>query len=470
MLLRILVRCFYDIRSARIPSARIPSAGIPFAGISSTGILWILAAFVLTLASACQQARQQTDYTFYGGATRSGNYEQSAATFSNAMIIRDKPRKDDSLASSRELSARLRGATMPPVPLSFTSNYLTTLDGFVVRYANNIVEWKAAFDAQQTDAQQRNTKTFAASFPCTDKDDTFYALASDGAVYSIGKDGKRKWKKALFAPGAQSLFSDLLIVADGIIVGFSDNGSRGNLVKLDFTGGIVWNNAYMLAPTRTFAADEQGNVIAALSANTTGSTDSIVSIAPNGSLRWMQAVEATRLLRMPVVAGNRILVWGIREQAGQRGDVVCAFDIGGKPLWTKQITFTPQGIAVGTRNDAPLIVVAGYRVGMGEPLTLVLGLDANGKEQWKLSYNLAIMGAPMISLGNIVFVGTKGEAVGVYFMDKNGVYQNVVSLSDAPPMCLIPAVDSENNLVFATTDEIGLIKVGKLPVQRILPY
>jgi outer membrane protein assembly factor BamB len=424
---------------------------------------WTLAIVALMVISACQTARQQTDYTFYGGAGRASNYEQSAAAFSNAMIIRDKPRNHDSLKAT----SALRGATMPPVPLTFTSNYLTTLDGYVVRYANNEVEWKVLFDAP---SGKHSSKTIAASFACTDREDTFYVLASDGAVYSIGKDGKRRWKQALFTPGQQSLFSDLLVVADGIVAGFSDNGSRGNLVKLGFDGTVLWNNAYTFAPTHTFAADEQGNIIAALSGNTAGMTDSVVSIAPNGAARWMRAVPATRLLGMPVVSANSIITWGIREQSGQRSDVVCAFDLAGKPLWTKELTFTPQGIAVGTRNNAPFIVVAGYRVGMGEPLTFVLGLDASGKEQWRLTYNIAIMGAPMMSSDNIAFVGTKGEALGVYIMGKDGVYQNVVSLSDAPPLCLIPAVDSENNLVFATTDAIGLIKVGKLPVQRMLPY
>jgi len=109
-------------------------------------------------------------------------------------------------------------------------------------------------------------------------------------------------------------------------------------------------------------------------------------------------------------------------------------------------------------------------MGMGEPLSLVLGLDANGKERWRLSYDLAVMGAPMISQQNIVFVGTKGEAIGAYFMSKSGVFQQVVSMSDAPPLCLIPAVDAENNILFSASDELGIVKIGKLPVQRLLPY
>jgi hypothetical protein len=173
---------------------------------------------------------------------------------------------------------------------------------------------------------------------------------------------------------------------------------------------------------------------------------------------------------MPIVGAGQIFMTGIRDIGGKRDDVLFALDASGNERFAKVLSFTPQGIAIGTKDNAPLLVAAGYRTGMGEALSLVVGMDANGKELWKLSYDLAVMGAPMISQQNIVFIGTKGEAIGAYFMSKDGVFQYVVSMSDAPPLCLIPSADSENNILFAATDDLGIIKIGKLPVQRLLPY
>lgn len=425
-------------------------------------VLLSASALLCTLLTACQQVRPADAFTFYGGASRSGNYE-NGGSFTNATIISDFPKKNDSTAQKDAHGQT--GANLPPIPLSFIASYLTLLDGHVARYAGGRIDWKAPFDEVAS-----GKRAIAAALGCTDKEDNLYVPASDGALYAFGSNGKRRWKQALFTPSTATLFSDVLVLPDGVVIGFSANGSEGTLVKCAFDGKIAWKQDFTLSPTRAFAADEAGNIIVALTANTVGATDSLVSLAPNGSRRWAKGIANTRLLRMPVVGAGQILLSGIRESGGKREDVLFAFDASGQERWQKTLTFTPQGIATGSRDNDALIVVAGYRTGMGEALSLVLGLNGNGKEAWRLSYDLAIMGAPMVSQQNIVFVGTKGEAVGVYFMSKEGVFQQVVSMSDAPPLCLIPSVDSENNILFATTDQLGIIKIGKLPVQRLLPY
>lgn len=432
---------------------------------SNTSLHYVVVALsiiILVLGTACQQVRPPDAFTFYGGSARSGNYE-NGGSFTNTMVISDFPKKNDSL--SRNAAKGQIGANMPPVPISFIASYLTLLDGNAARYAGGRIEWKAPFDATSN-----GKRALAAALPCTDKEDNLYVLANDGALYAISNNGKQRWKQALFTPQPMSLFCDLLPLSDGIAVGFSADGVRGTLIKYTFEGNIAWKQDFALAPSRAFAADEAGNIILALTANTPGATDSLVSLAPNGAQRWTKGVVGTRLLRMPIVGAGQILISGIRETKTSREDVLFAFDANGNQRWEKPLSFTPQGIATGTNEGAPLLVVAGYRMGMGEPLSLVLGFDANGKELWRLSYDLAVMGAPMVSQQNIVFIGTKGEAIGAYFMSKSGIFQQVVSMSDAPPLCLIPAVDSENNILFSATDELGVVKIGKLPVQRLLPY
>jgi outer membrane protein assembly factor BamB len=422
----------------------------------------IFCAFALFATQACQQVRSPNAFNLYGGASRSGNYEDGGS-FANTTIINDFPKKNDSLAL--KAAKNQVGANMPPVPISFITSYLTLLDGNAARYAGGRIEWKAPFDAVEG-----GKRAIAAVPAARDKDDNLYVFASDGALYAIGSDGKRRWKQALFPPNNTSLFSDILVQTDGVVAGFSADGTRGTLIKCAFDGTIAWRQEFTLAPTRAFAADEAGNIVLALTANTPGATDSLLSLAPNGARRWAKGIANTRLLRMPIVGAGQIFMTGIRDIGGKRDDVLFALDASGNERFAKVLSFTPQGIAIGTKDNAPLLVAAGYRTGMGEALSLVVGMDANGKELWKLSYDLAVMGAPMISQQNIVFIGTKGEAIGAYFMSKDGVFQYVVSMSDAPPLCLIPSADSENNILFAATDDLGIIKIGKLPVQRLLPY
>ncbi len=412
----------------------------------------------IALITSCQQQRPQENFNFYGGTSRASAYEQGG-TFTT-MVITDKPK-------GKSAENATKGAVVPPVPVTFNQNYLATIDGYAVRYAGNTMEWKTPLDTLPS-----GKRAVAAAFTAADNNDNFYLFASDGAAYSFDKTGKRRWKQPLFTPVATSLYSDILLLPSGIIAAFSDNGTRGMVVKIGLDGKILWQRTTTLAPTRTLAADEQGNIFLALSQNTTGATDSLVSLNADGTPRWGIAVPNTRIMKSPVLGYGMVLVAGVQEEKDGRKDIVRAFDAQtGKERWTKTLTVAAQGISVGTReNGEPLIVLAGYRIGLAEPLTLVVGLDAAGKEIWRLSYELAIIGAPMISSENIAFVGTKGDALGVYLMRKDGVFDRVVSLSEVQLLCLIPGVDIQNNLVFAMTEELGVIKVGSLPAQRLLPY
>ncbi len=425
------------------------------------------------LLESCAKQKPLENYNFYGGASRASNYELSGSF--STMIITDVP-KDAAKKNNGE--ALPNGAATPPIPITFNHNYLASTDGYALRYANNKLEWKSPLDELPS-----GKRAVAASFPCADVNDNFYLLANDGALYSFDKTGKRRSKQALFTPSAQSFFSDLLLLKNGIITAFSANGTNGTLIKLDADGKTEWRKEYTLAPTRTIAADEQENIVMGLSHNESGKSDSVLSLAPNGSVRWAVQLAETRITKSPVLGGGVssggasgagiVLLAGIRERNGERTDILLALDAQtGKTLWEKPLTFAPQGMSIGSQasSNEPLIVVAGYRVGVGEPLTLLYGFDQSGKELWRLSYDLAVIGAPMIGEENIAFVGTKGDAVGVYIMRKDGVFQQVISLSDAPLLCLIPGVDVQNNLVFAMTEQLGLIKVGSLPAQRLLPY
>jgi hypothetical protein len=104
----------------------------------------ILCAFALFATQACQQVRSPNAFNLYGGASRSGNYEDGGS-FANTTIINDFPKKNDSLAL--KAAKNQVGANMPPVPISFITSYLTLLDGNAARYAGGRIEWKAPFDA-----------------------------------------------------------------------------------------------------------------------------------------------------------------------------------------------------------------------------------------------------------------------------------------------------------------------------------
>jgi hypothetical protein len=409
--------------------------------------------FAIMLAS-CSQQQVPLGFNLYGGAARANNFENIGA-FASAFTFQEKTR-----LSAEDKTTKLAGASSLLVPLSFYTSYIPTSDGYVARVTSKLVEWRTALD----------NKAVIAAGSVADKSDNFYGIASDGALYSIGTDGKRRWKQFLFTSTPETLFLDVLWVGDGIIAGAS-TPAGGELAKVSLEGKLLWRHTFTASPVKSCAADEQENIYVALSHGAFGASDTVLAFAPDGKRKWAIALERTRLLRMPAVAGNAVYVTGVRQLGTDAGServatLVALGRADGRQMWETTLFVPAQGIAA----NAEMVVIAGAKAGVAEPYSAVQAFSLQGKELWRKGFGMDIITPPMISKENITFLGRNGEAVGVYFMKRDGTFGSVFSISEMPPMLLQPSVDYECNLVFATTEDAGLVRVGKSPVQKILPY
>jgi outer membrane protein assembly factor BamB len=445
-----------------------------------------LASVAIVLSSCGNQQEAFQGFTLYGGKSRANNFELSG-TFSASLTFQEK-----AFVSKDKKSVKLVGAAAQLIPVSFATAFIPTSDGHVVRVSNRLLEWRSPLD----------DKAIIASSSVADRTDNFYGIASDGAMYSFTADGKRRWKLPLFA--ANAVYTDALMLADGVVVGCEAVNGGGNakdsssppnrIVKVSTDGAILWKQDFTLAPTRACAADDQENILVALTANrtvqtesnrTNQATDALMLLAPNGKRLWSLSTPNVRLTRMPVIAGKTAYIGGWQQaqkvssasggrgsgvdfvSAAERVPVLLAVDIArGKLLWTKPLLVPATGIAA----NGEMVVIAGVQLGMGEPYSAVVAYSPQGKELWRKGFALQIASVPMISKENIAFVGSKGEAVGIYYLKKDGTFGSVFSISDMPPMFLQPAVDYDGNMVFATTEDLGVVKVGRSPAQKLLPY
>jgi outer membrane protein assembly factor BamB len=421
-------------------------------------ILWVLClTSASTLASAllsCSQQQVPLGFNLYGGASRANNYE-NVGNFSSSFTFQEKTR-----LSAEDKTTKLAGASSLTVPLSFYTAYIPTNDGYVARVTSKLVEWRTALDA----------KAVIVAGAVADKFDNFYGIASDGALYSIGTDGKRRWKQPVFTPALEMLFLDVLWVGESLIAGAS-SPEGGELVKVGVDGKILWRQVFTTSPVKTCAADEQENLYVALSHGAFGASDTVLAIAPEGKRRWATGLEQTRLLRMPAVAGDMVYVTGVRQLgAGATSERVATLialnRANGKQMWETTLFVPAQGIAA----NGEMVVIAGAKAGVAEPYSAVQAFSLQGKELWRKGFAMNIITPPMISKESIAFLGQNGEAVGIYYMKRDGTFSSVFSISDMPPMFLQPSVDYECNMVFATTEDAGIVRVGKSPAQKILPY
>lgn len=400
---------------------------------------------VAVMSSCGNQQQVLQNFNVYGGTHRTNNFEANG-TFTASFTFTEKAQ-----LVKYDKTAKLPGAIALPVPASFSTSYIPTSDGFVVRVTDKIVQWQSTLDGN----------ALVAAALCGDQSDNVYAVATDGAVYAFAADGKRRWKVPMFPTDA--VYSNPLLVNDGLVVACSN----GQIAKLGSDGKILWQHRSALAPTKTLAEDEQENIVVLLSHDTPGATDTVLALAANGAVRWKRAVPNVRLLHSPACANGLIVAVGLLDSAAVRVPVLCAFKPDGTPAWRKDLLVTPTGIAV----NGSMVVVAGTKLGIASPVAAVMAFSLQGKELWRKGFeNMQIVSVPMISKEIISVIGIQEKASGIYYLKHDGTFSSVFSISDMPAMLLQPVVDYDGNMVFAMTEDLGTVRVGRSPAQKLLPY
>lgn len=408
---------------------------------------WYIAPIVLACISiGCsgELLPEPDSLQLYGGAARRNSYETGESFAKGATASQQVTLPNDST---------LPGAITAPLAVGVGEVCIGTVDGCVARLIGNTLLWKTPLAGH----------AIPAAALCGDANGNVYVVGNDGAITSLSADGKQRWRLAVFTAMRTTTYSDLLVVADGIVAG----ASNGDIVKVSFTGRVLWKRVSPLAPTKLCAADAEGNIYITLSNNVFNQTDSLVVLSPKGELAWSLSFEDTRLIKTPVVGGKAIVVVGIRQAENDRVSVVHSIDRMGRVQWSKELNITPRGVSIA---DDGTVIVAGYRAGIGEPLSAVIAFSGEGQRLWKMNFEFAIPTPVLISPEVLAFVGIKGKATGMYYMGRDGTFMDVVSMGNMPVVNLQPAVDASGAFLFASAEHLGIVRVSSSGWGRFLPF
>ncbi len=409
-------------------------------------ITGICAVAVLTLCAACSDGvkLEPEKINLYGGRARCGSFEFVEA-FSKTSPVKKIVELDN--------DSTLPGAITPPLVMAEGDVCIGTNDGAVARVVEYLLLWKSTLAG----------KALPAAAMCGDASDNVYVVGNDGALTSFDSKGKQRWRLSVFRAGSMITYSDLLAVSDGVVAASSD----GNVAKVSFDGKVLWRRSSTLSPTKTFAADGDGNIYIALSHNEFDGTDSLLALTAQGKQLWALAFEGTRLIKTPVVADNAVIVTGIRQADNIRVSVLHKIDRMGRIQWSREVKITPRGVSIARDGT---IYVAGFRAALGIPLSSVIAISPQGAELWKKNYEFAIPSPVLISGENLAFMGTKGSSTGLYFIMRDGTFIDVVSLGAMPVVNLQPTVDAQGVIVLASIESLGTVLVGTAGVRDILPF
>lgn len=380
----------------------------------------------------------------YGSAARRNSYETGESFAKGATANQQLKLPNDST---------LPGAITAPLAVGAGEICVGTVDGFVARLLENMLVWKTPLKGH----------AIPAAALCGDANGNIYVVGNDGAITSFSADGKQRWRLVVFSATRITTYSDLLAVSDGIIAG----ASNGHIVKVSFNGRVLWKRISSLAPTKLCAADAEGNLYIALSNNVFNQTDSLVVLSPKGEPAWALPFEHTRLIKTPVVGAKAIVVVGIRQAEGERVSVVHSIDKMGRLQWSKELSITPRGVSIA---DDGTVIVAGYRAGIGKPLSAVIAFSGKGQKLWKMNFEFAIPTPVLISPQVLAFVGIKGKSTGMYYMGRDGTFMDVVSMGNMPVVNLQPVVDARGAFLFASVEHLGMVRVSSSGWGRLLPF
>ncbi len=405
-----------------------------------TAILMI--AFFTFLSCEFNRSLEGEPVNLMSDAARTSNYEKYGelylySAYSDFPVIEDTT-----------------GSYVPPLALAANKVVLTNLNGLVTLIAGKNPEWIAQLDSNDV----------AIAGMAADPKQNIYLIANSGSLYSYSNTGELRWKKTFPHPEERHIvFSDLLALKDAIVIA----SNKGLLAKIDFNGNIIWEKRFPVGISRTFSADEDGNLLIPLTHRSFGRTDTLLFLDKDGNKIWSWSRDEFRIMSYPVFSGNSIYIAGTLASSNDQNNLAITLNMQGKVEWEVKMDAVPRFIS--TDSEKHLYVIS-YNLGLGKPISIASCYSADGNQLWEYYYKTTAY-SPMIIGGKyICFSGRGANTTGIYFMEKNGKYIKTVSLSNLPDIVMKPEVKPDGVTIFAGSERLAIIRIDEIWINKIIPW
>jgi len=406
-------------------------------------LILIIAISVLFTSCQCERSLEGELINQMGDAGRTNSYEY-LNTFYKNLVITSSPKAIKDSA----------GCFVAPLLLSSAELVFTTKNGTIILTTKTNVTWEYKLDDGEV----------CISSPCADEVQNLYFLTNKGKVLSLSRLGGFRWKYDFkSADTNQTVYSELLITKDGLVVACSD----GRIAMLGKEGKLKWERKHLLSPTKMLSADKGGNIAVILTNDEFGKTDSLCFIAPDGKIKWENGFESTRLVKYPVITNDRIYFIGLQEKSDMRVSKVFSMDLKGKIIFEKELNVQARFLSADLNGN---VYITAYNSGLGESLSGIFKFDKAGKLKWKLFYEMSIPAPVMITKQELAVLGSTPKAFGIFYMQPDGNLTKTISLSDQAVFYPQPLVAPDGSINFGCTERIGIVTVGETPLNKILPY
>jgi outer membrane protein assembly factor BamB len=393
----------------------------------------------LLLLCACQREQWELPAAL-GTPQRSSNYSAAAELPPSIPLLLPLDAADTS------------GCVVPPLVLSSRRWIMATSGGSLLSVSPTRVDWLFRLPGGAT------ATSLAAD------SSRVYALATDGMLYALSHEGKLLWSTAAFAPlDSGAAYAHLLPFSDGVLAA----SLAGELLCFSGDGRLRWRSN-RAAPIGRLPAAFADAVALSSGPGVPGETDTLVLLdASTGQQRWARALPLTAISSGPVVGDRFLAVAGIRyNPESSPAAVLHAFSPTGELLWSQLLPAPARFLATA---DSSLYVGIGS-TGVGNPISGVLCFSRQGKLLWKLYLQAELTAPPIVFRQALLCLARQGGALGAYVLSReDGSLREVLSLSEAPPLVLVPAVTPDGEMLLGWSHRLGLLRLSYHPWKWLLP-
>jgi hypothetical protein len=377
----------------------------------------------------------------YADAGRTGSYEDYPK-FQIATHFIDYP-----------VSADSAGVSDAPIAVSAKEYFFPTADGKI--------KYVVGHDEKRSYSLNKGQRVAAGLV--ADSAQNIYAVSSAGKLYSFGKQNdKPRFILNLFEKsGGFIIYSDPIVVSGGLIVAHSE----GEIAKVSFDGKIIWEKNFDKYINKTFAADNDGNIILPLTNDLYGKTDQLTLLNSDGTERWIKDFPNTRFSGSPAVRDGKIYILGTRKYENYTFSTLYTIDLKGKIL--KKREFESHIRFISLARDGR-IYLAGYNAGIAKPFGSVHMIQSDGEFGLVRFFDMSIPAPIMISGNSFAFTGIGNEGIALFVMSDQGHIMKVVQLDDVPEIRLKPFMIPGGVIAYAGLDGFYIVKIDETAVGKIL--
>ncbi len=386
----------------------------------------------------CQQERWNVPTTLGGSPARTHNYASTAPEPPRLLFLIPLSHSDSS------------GCLQPPLPLSSRLTIVATTQGSLVAISGAEVAWSFRFPQGVTAGAALAADTA-----------TLYALGTDGTLYALSFEGRLRWQKPLleaFSSGGGPYLQPLPFT-DGVLIG----DATGRLYRLSSSGALLWEQHRRTTLERYPVADSDGSIVVGAKGQGELDGDTVIFLESTGHQRWARPLIQTQL-SCPMSVGKRFLaVGGLHlSPANDPVPVLHTFSKTGDLLWSRVLPAPPRWISLDDSNNVYVVV---HSPGVGEPISGVLCFNAHGHQRWHMYLRASIAGPLLLFRTAALAFALEGNgALGAYiFSLHDGSLKEAISLEEAPPLLLQPAVTPDGSLLLGWSSRLGLLRFGEHP-------